>query len=356
MEGSTIEDIASSAAAKAVAGRDPRVDQVQSVARPCRVSVVIPTKDRSALLIEAIRSVRAVEGPDLELEIIVVDNGSSDDTQTVARALGTRLLQASAPGPAAARNVGIRAATGDFIAFLDDDDLWLPGHLRPQLALLAERPDLSACMGQIIPISASGEALDEPYPSSLPDDGDVFESFLTHWPQIGALVVRASVRDSVGYLDERLVAAEDWDWLLRIAQRHRVGHVAVPGVLFRSRPVATASEDQTALLRVPVTRRVFWRNVWRARHRRLPMVRIIRAALRFDGVYAGYFIRSATTHAEAGNSAAALRSLTRAVGISPLHVVSATVRKPSSFAWIAPALRRVLGQATEQCRGRGRHS
>ncbi|HZO27832.1 MAG TPA: glycosyltransferase [Chloroflexota bacterium] len=62
----------------------------QPTVRPYRVSVVIPTRNRSALLAEAVRSVQALDGPDLDLEIIVVDNGSTDDTEQVAKALGTR--------------------------------------------------------------------------------------------------------------------------------------------------------------------------------------------------------------------------------------------------------------------------
>jgi hypothetical protein len=169
-------------------------------------------------------------------------------------------------------------------------------------------------------------------------------------------VVRAPVRDSAGYLDEELIAGEDWDWFLRIALRHRVGHVPVPGVLFRERPVATRFEDETNLLRVRVARRVFWRNVWRARHRRLPILRIIRAALRFDGVYAGYFLRSGAAHTVAGDPSAALRALICGVGISPLHVVSAMVRKPSSVAWIVLALQQMLRRTSERRQGRGLHS
>lgn len=176
-------------------------------------------------------------------------------------------------------------------------------------------------MGQIVPLSTTGQPLGEPYPAQLSADGDAFESFQFRWPQIGTLVVRASVRDRVRYLDEELIAAEDLDWLLRIAVRHRVGHVAVPGVLFRERPVATRFEDQANLLRVRAARRVFWRNVWRARHRRLPILRVVRAALRFDGAHAGYFLRRPVAHARAGDPAAALRSL--------LHAGSASARARS---------------------------
>src|SRR4051794_31548050 len=180
---------------------EPQPATAPAGARP-RVSVVVATRNRSGLLAEAIRSIQALQGPDLDLEILVVDNGSTDDTAEVVRGLGLDLLHCpptDPPGPAAVRNVGIRAATGQYIAFLDDDDLYLPEHIRPQVELLERRPDLMACVGQVIPIdAASGDRLGDPYPASLPDTGDVFEPFLAHWPQIGSLVIRTSVRDSVG--------------------------------------------------------------------------------------------------------------------------------------------------------------
>ena len=330
-------------AAPGVVVEDTSHDPVQAVVRPCRVSVIIPTRDRSALLAEAVRSVQALDGPDLDLEIIVVDNGSTDDTEQVARALGVRLLRATKPGAAATRNLGIRAATGDSIAFLDDDDVWLPGHLRPQLALLAARPELAACVGQIIPVDEADRPLAAPYPPSLPADGDAFKAFLGDFPQIGALVVRASVRDTVGYQDDRHIWGEDWDWFLRIALAHRVGHVAVPALHFRARPVGTASEDATHRIRVGTTRRAYWRNVWRGRHRRLSPAWVIRRALQIDGIFAGYFLQSGAVHAAAGNQSTALQALIQAVCISPLHVAWAAVKRPARVRWVVPALLRLPG-------------
>ena len=327
--------------ARDVARAGARPVALPTPVRPYRVSVVIPTRNRSALMAEAVRSVQALAGPDLVLEIIVVDNGSTDDTERVAKALGTRYLRATKPGAAATRNVGIEAATGDYIAFLDDDDVWLPGHLRPQLALLDARPELSACIGQIIPVDEEGRSLAAPYPASLPEDGDAFKAFLGEFPQIGSLVVRTSVRETVGYQDDKHIWGEDWDWFLRIALEHKVGHVPVPAILFRARPVATKSEDDTHRIRVGTTRRAYWRNVWRGRHRRLSPTFIVRRALQIDGIFAWYFVQSGAVHAAAGEERTALRSLIRALRISPLHVGAAVVRKPGMFGWVAPALARL---------------
>jgi hypothetical protein len=109
----------------------------------------------------------------------------------------------------------------------------------------------------------------------------------------------------------------------------------VPGLMFRSRPIATAYEDASNLGRVSVDRRVFWRYVWRGRRRLLSPARVLRAALRYDGVYAGYFVRSSATHAAAGDRAAARRALVQAARISPLHVMAFVLRQPSSIRWMA---------------------
>jgi hypothetical protein len=196
-----------------------------------------------------------------------------------------------------------------------------------------------ACVGQVIPIdAASGERLGDPYPTCLPTDGDVFESFLGHWPQIGSLVIRTAVRDSVGYISPPLTTSADWDWTLRIALHHPVGFVPVPGVLFRARPPATAYEDAETWYRAWVNRRVFWMTVWRARKRPLSPVRVLRTALRYDGIYGGYFLLSGAIHAEAKERAAARRALGRALAISPLHLAAAIVRHPSSARWMVWSL------------------
>ena len=147
------------------------------------VSVIIPTLNRAALLREALASVRQIQGPDLLLEIIVADNGSTDDTAAVAASFGARLVHAERRGAAAARNAGLRAATGEFVAFLDDDDAWLPGHLRPQLAILDEYPDFAAVVGQAVNASADLTSHGAPWPVNLPQDGETFREFWLSIPR-----------------------------------------------------------------------------------------------------------------------------------------------------------------------------
>jgi glycosyltransferase involved in cell wall biosynthesis len=284
---------------------------------PARVSVIVPTRNRSALLRQALESILALRGPDLQLEIIVADNGSTDDTREVAASLGARVVHAEARGAAAARNEGLRAATGDYLAFLDDDDLWTREHLRPHLALLAERPELDAVVGQAVNSDESGASRAEPWPRSAPADGDLLASFLDWYPQIGGTVARARVREKVAWFDPALVGDQDWDFHLRLALHYQVGFVAVPCVIFRHR---AAGEDADLIWRrMAYSRRVFWRNVARAGSRRPPLLRVLRTFVRQRGTFCGQLVLAARARAAGRDPASARRAALRAFAASPLH-------------------------------------
>ena len=112
------------------------------------VSVIIPARNAALFIREAIESVflQREAAANLDLDVIVVDNASTDTTcECVQQDFGSmlRLLHEPKPGAACARNTGIAAATAPLIAFLDADDLWLPGKLAEQCASLAAHPDVS---------------------------------------------------------------------------------------------------------------------------------------------------------------------------------------------------------------------
>jgi glycosyltransferase involved in cell wall biosynthesis len=192
------------------------------------VSAVIPAYNREATIERAARSVLDQDFRDLEL--IVVDDASTDGTVRVVEALGdprVRLLQHDANRrAAAARNTGIRAARGRYVAFLDSDDEWLPGKLTAQLRHLEAAPDevRASCTGYEI------LRWGVPFPK-VPS--------LTTFPEIlmgcdlapTALVVRRDVFDTVGLLDETFGRYEDWDWLVRYTMRFRMG--ILPDILAR---------------------------------------------------------------------------------------------------------------------------
>jgi len=291
---------------------------------PC-VSVIVPTRDRLALLPAALASVRALEGPDLAIELLVVENGDGDHerTEAIARTYGARHLR-SAAGASNARNTGMRAATGEFLAFLDDDDRFLPGHLRPHVRLLRERPELAGVVGQAVNASADFTTTGTPWPAHLPDNGDLFAAFLGYCPQIGATVVRASVRESVGSFDPDLTGDEDWDWHLRLALRHAVGFVPVPCVLFRQRPPGADIDIDRA--RLHDSRRVLLRNLRRAGWRRVSWQTALRSYLGINAAFSHRLLGGACARLAAGDEAGARRALRAAVAASPLHAGRAALR------------------------------
>ena len=114
------------------------------------ISIIIPTYNRSYCLEESLDSVFSQTFTDYEL--IVVDDGSTDETQQVLAKYASRLSTFSIPhaGPSAARNAGLRAARGDFIAVLDSDDLWVPGKLMQQADFFRANPEARICQTEEI--------------------------------------------------------------------------------------------------------------------------------------------------------------------------------------------------------------
>lgn len=183
------------------------------------VSVVIPTYNRSAYLCQAIRSV--LEQSYVDFEVIVVDDGSQDDTRSaVARFADPRVrytCQDNA-GRCAARNAGIRLATGRYVSFLDDDDLYLPNKLSSHMSALDADPDLGLVMGGYRCIDAEGAPFKEITPWLWHPCLDL-DTWLRVCPTIPAAVtVRKAWLASCGGFDESIGAhAEDWDLWLRLA-------------------------------------------------------------------------------------------------------------------------------------------
>jgi len=276
-----------------------------------RVSVVVPTRDRPCLLGEALASIRALEGPDVSFEILVGDNGGLKETASVVQAFGARHIVVDRAGAGAARNVALEAATGEYVAFLDDDDLWLSEHLRPQLARLTADSDVDAVIGQVVMTDVDRCRFADPWPQSLPDDGDAFAALLGQYPQIGATVARIGVRETVGLFDETLLGDQDWDWHLRLALHHRIGFVPVVGVLFRQRP--SGSFDDQEWQRLGYMNRVFFQNVFRSGRRRPSLAHIARLYGRHRGKYYHTFRASTACPFEVGERWAAWRSLGRAL-------------------------------------------
>ncbi len=200
------------------------------------ISVIIPTYNRVALLRRAIDSVYAQEsiGERFDVEVLVIDDGSTDTTPEVARAYaGVRYIRPSTnKGTSGARNIGLDAASGEYIAFLDDDDSWLPWKLRRQLQALEEYPEASAAYGQ--EVKRSDRAIWVwPDPQDAPT-GWMHRSLLTTCPvNTSSVMIRRSHLDRAGRFDESLRCWEDYDMWLRLALQGPFRFLPGPAVLYQ---------------------------------------------------------------------------------------------------------------------------
>lgn len=270
----------------------------------------------------ALASIRALETPDLQFEILVGNNGPEKEGCAIASEFGARCLQATEQkGPSAARNAAMSEATGDYIAFLDDDDVWLSGNIRSQLSLLDQRPDIDAVMGQVVYTDAGLKPVSQPFPAEAPSEGDaLLKRMLSGWfPQLGTVVARASVLKTYGKFDPLLLGGEDLDWLLRIARKRRLAFVKTPSILFRARPPGTY--DDLNRDRIKYDRRVFMRHA-------VAEWRLWSSPMDFSKAYSGtlmhfydYFLDAAESRASRGDRSAALKAALVAVGIFPARAM-----------------------------------
>ena len=201
-------------------------------ARPPLVSVVVPTFNRAAQIGAAVDSVLAQTYPHWEL--IVVDDGSQDETPLMLSAYGERIrtIRQENRGVSAARNRGILAAAGEFIALLDSDDYWLPDKLAAQVAYFRQHPALMLCQTEEIWVR-NGRRVN-PKARHRKFAGMIFERTLPLCLiSPSAVMLRRSLLDEVGLFDETLPACEDYDLWLRITWKYPVGLIETPLIVKR---------------------------------------------------------------------------------------------------------------------------
>ena len=208
------------------------------------VSVVIAAHNQAPWLGEAIASVRAQTFADWEL--VIVDDGSTDDTRDVALRTAddarVRYLHQPRAERSAARNRGIAETTGEFVAFLDGDDLWRPEKLARQVAALRAAPDAGLCYTVARFVDVDGRPLPLRKPPR-PVSGRIFPTLMHGNVLIlASVVVRRRALAEVGGFDERLpvYGCEDWDLWLRVARRFVVIAVDEELTLYRQHAANTA--------------------------------------------------------------------------------------------------------------------
>ena len=196
------------------------------------VSVIIPTYNRGWILQEAIDSVLEQDFHDYEL--IVVDDGSVDNTPTILKAYKNEItvLRQANQGVSAARNSGIKAATGRLISFLDSDDLWLPRKLSTQVKFFNDHPQAVITQTQERWIRNGVRV--NPKKRHHKFSGMIFErSLALCLVSPSAVMIKKSLFNTVGIFDESLPACEDYDLWLRISCRYPVHLIETPLIIKR---------------------------------------------------------------------------------------------------------------------------
>jgi glycosyltransferase involved in cell wall biosynthesis len=211
------------------------------------ISVIIPNYNYGRYLSEAIDSV--LNQSYAQVELIVVDDGSTDDSEGVLRSYGDRLkwFRQQNQGVSAARNRGVQESQGEMIAFLDADDIWLPAKLEKQAQRLLSDPGLGL-------IHCGVEVVDERGGTVLVvldgKEGWVASEMFVTWMTVlaagSSLLIPRHTFDAVGGFDVQLSTSADWDFSYRISARQRVGFV--PEVLIKTRTHGSNMQSNVRVL------------------------------------------------------------------------------------------------------------
>lgn len=208
-------------------------------------SIIITTHNRPKLLRRAVESAFAAG---TNLEVIVVDDASIDETATVCRDLtAIKYVRVERnQRVAGARNLGLLASGGQYITFLDDDDVRLPGSLDRQIKLLETNSEAGLIYGQAILVDQSGQPTKQSYPR-ICHQGDVLWELLgQNFIPCGTAVFRRSCLDRVGLLDQSLAGIDDWDLWIRIAELYSIIALAEPVMYWRQSTPASLQGTSAA--------------------------------------------------------------------------------------------------------------
>lgn len=247
-------------------------------------SVVVPVYNRAEMLRETLESVFAQDFTDYE--VIVVDDGSTEDIAAVVREFGDRvkLLRQRNSGPGAARNLGIAHATGEYIAFLDSDDLWFPWTLATYASVIEDNewPSFVAgkplCFRERSALASAAKAA--PTVNAFADyfaSGDQWR-----WWGVSSFVVRTDQLRAVGGFTDENVNAEDADFAMRLGVASGFIQICAPTTFgYREQPVSAVADFDRTLAGVEYMVRCERRGTYPGgKIRRLERLRILTRHIR----------------------------------------------------------------------------
>ena len=186
-----------------------------------KVSIIIPTYNREKFIGRALESVLAQTYKDYE--IIVIDDGSQDQTRDVVRQYGGNIkyVYQQNGGSSSARNRGIQESTGEYIAFLDSDDIWIPEKLAIQVEILDKNKSIGIVCSRMPIFDKEGKQIGFKPQEHIGKD---FIALITHWGDLptSTVMTRRECFDKVGLFDTSLKTIQDFDMWLRIASRYDI--------------------------------------------------------------------------------------------------------------------------------------
>lgn len=214
------------------------------------LSVIVPTYNCEAFIGDALDSI--LSQGHAQMEIVIADDGSTDGTLAVVERFGSRVrvFRQANRGPAAARNLAVRESRGDYLAFLDGDDLWLPDKLSAQMAYLRANPQTKVVYGNwlVWNTQADGRYHAEDLVVPADDDPTLIEDENSGWVypkllldsiiHIIAAVIHRSVYERVDGFDESLRTGSDWDFWLRVAQHFPAVKLQKTVAVYRQNPTS----------------------------------------------------------------------------------------------------------------------
>jgi len=215
------------------------------------VSIIMPTYNREQLLRRAIQSVLTQTYQDFEL--IIVDDGSTDNTERLAKSFNSDKIRyirhRENKGPAAARNTGIQSAKGDYIAFQDSDNEWMPEKLEKQMRAFETAPPEVSIVYTGCYVVIENKKTYFPPAKVTPKDGDLFSSLLKHsfvWTQ--QAMAKRECFERAGMFDERFPPIEDTEIFLRMSRYYQFKYINEPLVISYSQP-DSISKNKSAVIR-----------------------------------------------------------------------------------------------------------